>query len=149
MVFLQAATNRNGPAAACLHLVDDGYAQLFISATILEETRDVLGRPKIRKNFPAITDQDVLDFIEHISAKAKLIEEIPAVYELPRDPDDAPYVNLAAAASASFLVTRDKDLLSLMDDKAFCEQFPTLSIIGPKKFLDHVRSIRSEEAGSA
>jgi putative PIN family toxin of toxin-antitoxin system len=140
MVLLQAATRRTGPATACLALVDDGHVQLCVSVATLEEIHDVLNRPAIRKKFPAMTDQVVLDFIEHILDKGKLVEEIPAVYKLPRDPDDEPYINLAAAADAAFLVSRDKDLLSLMDDEAFRKQFPTLSILAPKAFLDHVRS---------
>jgi predicted nucleic acid-binding protein len=59
MVFLQAATKRTGPAAACLALVDDGHVQLFISVNVLEEVRDVLNRPAIRKKFPAITDEEL------------------------------------------------------------------------------------------
>ena len=65
-VFLQAATKRTGPAAACLGLVDDGRVQLFVSATILEEVHDVLNRPALRMKFAALADQDVEDFIEHI-----------------------------------------------------------------------------------
>jgi predicted nucleic acid-binding protein len=78
-----------------------------------------------------------------------MVEEIPAAYKLPRDPDDEPYFNLAAAAGAAFLVSRDKDLLSLMDDQAFRKQFPTLAIVDPKAFLDHVRSTISKDAGKA
>lgn len=33
-----------------------------------------------------------------------------------RDPKDEPYVNLALAAGAKYLVTRDKDLLDLMSE---------------------------------
>ncbi len=149
MVLLQAATKRTGPAAACLAFVDDGDVQLFVSANVLEEVHDVLNRPAIRKKFPAITDQDVLDFIEHIEDKGKIVEEIPAVCSLPRDPDDEAYINLAAAAGAAFLVSRDKDLLSLMDDDAFRKQFPSLSIVDPKAFLDHVRSTIAKDSGEA
>jgi putative PIN family toxin of toxin-antitoxin system len=146
-VFLQAATKSTGPAAACLALVDDGHVQLFLSANVLEEVHDVLNRPAIRKKFPAITDNDVLDFIEHILDKGKMVQEIPAVYKLPRDPDDEPNINLAVAAGAEFLISRDTDLLSLMDDEAFCKQFPTLSIVEPVAFLDHIRSTISKDAG--
>jgi putative PIN family toxin of toxin-antitoxin system len=149
MVFLQAATKRTGAAAACLALVDEGHVQLFVSADVLQEIHDVLNRPAIRRKFPAITDQGVLDFIEHILDKGKMVAEIPAVYELPRDPDDEPYINLAIAASAAFLVSRDKDLLSLTNDEAFCKQFPALSIVEPKAFLDYVRATISKDLDRA
>jgi putative PIN family toxin of toxin-antitoxin system len=149
MVFLQAATKRTGPAAACLGLVDDGHVQLYVSASVLEEIHDVLNRPAIRKKFPAITDQDILDFIQHILDKGNIVKDVPAVYKLPRDPDDEAYINLAAAAGAMFLVSRDKDLLSLMNDEAFCKQFPTLTIVEPVAFLEHARAKISKDAGGA
>ncbi len=140
MVFLQAATKRTGAAGACLALVDEGHVQLFVSAPVLEEVHDVLNRPAIRKSFPTLTDENVEEFMEHVLDKAQLVEDVPAAYRLPRDPDDEPYINLAVATSASFLVSRDKDLLSLMDDDAFRKQFPSLSIVDPKTFLDDVRA---------
>jgi predicted nucleic acid-binding protein len=83
MVFLQAATRRTGPAAACLVLVDDGHVRLFVSPKVLEEIHDVLNRPAIRKKLPAISDQDILDFIEHLHNTATTVEQVPAVYQLP------------------------------------------------------------------
>ena len=52
----------------------------------------------------------------------------PSVFAYPRDPKDEPYVNLAVAAAADYVVTRDKDLLDLMtghtdEAKAF-RRFP-------------------------
>jgi hypothetical protein len=38
---------------------------------------------------------------------------------------------LAAATRARYLVTRDKDLLDLMGDDAFRQQFPGLAVIDP------------------
>jgi putative PIN family toxin of toxin-antitoxin system len=149
MVFLQAATRRTGPAAACLNLVDERRVRLFVSAAILAEVQNVLNQPAFRKRFPTLADQDVQDFIEHIADRGQIIEAIPAVFQLPRDPDDEPYINLAAAAGASFLVSRDKDLLSLMDDEGFRKQFPGLSIVDPKAFLDHVRSTTAKNSVDA
>jgi predicted nucleic acid-binding protein len=57
------------------------------------------------------------------------------VFSCPRDPDDEPYVNLAVAAGARYLVTRDKDLLDLMEDADFRRRFATLAILDPAAFL--------------
>ena len=59
---------------------------------------------------------------------------------LPRDPDDEVFLNLAIQSDAEFLVTRDRDLLDLMDDSEFCSQFPHLRIVAPVGFLEAVRS---------
>src|SRR6266851_4024390 len=110
MVYLQAAANRQGAAGACLGLVEDGHVRLFASSVILEEVEDVLNRPKIRAAFPKLTDDHIADFTEQVRELAQIDDNVPAIHSLPRDPDDEPYVNLAIAKQASFLVSRDKDL---------------------------------------
>jgi putative PIN family toxin of toxin-antitoxin system len=145
MVHLQAATNRLGAAGACLAMVETGHVKLFISPAILDEVRDVLGRPAIRKAFPKLTDAQVEEFIERVREMAHTVETVPAAHRVPRDPDDEPYVNLAATVHADFLVSRDKDLLSLMDDDAFRQACPGLTIIEPGAFLVQVRARIAED----
>jgi predicted nucleic acid-binding protein len=67
--------------------------------------------------------------------------------QLPRDPTDEPYLNLAIAVKASFLVTRDGDMLSLMQDDNFKSRYPSLAIIDPPAFLTHVRTAVAKELG--
>lgn len=55
MVFLQAATSDQGPAFACLSLVEAGEVRLSVSPPILGEIKDVLTRPAIRAKFPSLT----------------------------------------------------------------------------------------------
>jgi hypothetical protein len=45
------------------------------------------------------------------------------------------------------LVTRDKDLLDLMNDHAFRQRFPALTILDPVAFLKAIAS-REEQTGS-
>ncbi|HET6878837.1 MAG TPA: hypothetical protein VFI31_01630 [Pirellulales bacterium] len=45
MVFLQVATSDQGPAFACLSLVETGEVTLSVSGPILAEVKDVLTRP--------------------------------------------------------------------------------------------------------
>jgi len=65
---------------------------------------------------------------------------VPSVYSLPRDLDDEPYLNLALAADADYLVTWDKDLLDLMQDTTFRAQYPRLTILNPVALLQILRS---------
>jgi predicted nucleic acid-binding protein len=69
-------------------------------------------------------------------------------YRLARDPDDEPYLNLAIAAKASFLVSRDNDLLDLMKDDAFRKAYPDLAIVDPPTFASHVRSEVAKATGT-
>ena len=57
------------------------------------------------------------------------------MFTLDRDPKDEIYVNLAIEAGASYLVSRDKDLLDLMNDPDFRSRFPGLTILDPVAFL--------------
>lgn len=81
--------------------------------------------------------------IELLLLKGKLFRNVPKRFELPRDPGDEPYVNLAIEAGAQFLVTRDRDLLDLMEwDKEegryFRSRFPQLKILDPVSFLEEI-----------
>jgi putative PIN family toxin of toxin-antitoxin system len=55
--------------------------------------------------------------------------EVPRTLTLPRDPKDEPYLNLALAVGAQYLVSRDKDLLDLMNDGSFRQRYPDLTIL--------------------
>src|SRR5207253_8987425 len=121
--------------------VDDSRVKQFLSATTLEEIRDVLHRPGIRKSFPVLTDESVFDFLDHLVDKGHMIEDVPIVYRYPRDPKDEPCINLAITAQASFIVSTDNDLLDLMKDSAFRNAYPALAIVDPVAFLKHVRAL--------
>jgi predicted nucleic acid-binding protein len=52
-----------------------------------------------------------------------------------------PYLNLAIASNAAYLVTRDKDLLDLTQEAAFVARFPQLRIVEPVTFLSAMRAM--------
>lgn len=65
-------------------------------------------------------------------------------FRLSRDPDDSHYINLAIAAGARLIVTRDNDLLDLMldssdDARALRSTYPALQIVTPPRFLEVYR----------
>jgi putative PIN family toxin of toxin-antitoxin system len=115
--------------------VDDGQVTLCVSTETLAEAQDALTRPKLQAKFPRLTPERVEVFLQNVQAKAVLIAEIPKVFSYPRDPDDEPYLNLAIAAGAKHLVSRDKDLLDLMNNPDFRSRFPDLTILDPVAFL--------------
>ncbi|MBI1832274.1 MAG: putative toxin-antitoxin system toxin component, PIN family [Planctomycetes bacterium] len=144
MVFLQGAGRPTSPARACLRLVDEGDVTLCMSADILAEIRDVLPRPKTRKKSPSLTPESVAEFIKNVESKALVVANVPRVFTLERDPKDEPYLNLAMATAARVLVSRDKDLLDLMNEQEFRKNYPDLTILDPAAFLqaiaDHEQS---------
>ena len=64
MIFLQATSNDSGPAAELLRLVDRNALSLFASREILDEVREVLSRPNVRKANPDITDENINDEVK-------------------------------------------------------------------------------------
>lgn len=138
MLFLQGAGRPTGPARACLRLVDEGKIVLCQSAEVVAEIRDVLSRPKTLQKFPLLTPEWVETFLLDIESKAVMLTEIPRIELLKRDPKDEPYLNLAIAAQATYLVSRDHDLLDLTKDQSFCQRHPDLAILDPVAFLQQI-----------
>lgn len=139
-VFLQAAARERSVAAKCLNLVEGGRVQLFVSREVLAEVEDVLNRPEIRAHFPDLSDEIVGAFLKRLQKLSALIRSIPKKFSYPRDEDDEPYINLAVAAGADFIVSRDRDLLDLMtghtdECKEFRQRFRPLRVIEPIEFL--------------
>lgn len=135
MILYQATANHTGPAAKLLHQLEAGQFILYVSDEILDEARDVLGRPKIRAKNPRITDQTVQETFDLLGRLAHMVSDVPSLFSLPRDPDDEPYLNLALSSGADYLVTWDKDLLDLMQDASFRAQYPQLTILNPVALL--------------
>ena len=143
MVFLQGATSDRGPAFACLELVEFNQVQLYTSAAILDEVRDVLTRPEIQAKFPHLTAERAEIFIQKIATIAVLVSDVGDAGVNLRDPDDAAYLNLAITANAAYLVSRDKDLLDLMRDSAFTSSYPQMQVVDPVAFLGVVRAAQT------
>lgn len=141
MVFLQGAGRPSGPARACFQLVDQLRVTLFISADIVDEVRDVLTRPKTKRKFPLLTIEWVESFLKAAESKSIVVAGVPKVETLERDPKDEPYLNLAVAVNADYLVSRDHDLLDLMHDGAFRQRHPDLLILDPVDFLKEMERL--------
>jgi putative PIN family toxin of toxin-antitoxin system len=135
VAYLQAVAGPSGPAARLLELLEAGRFALYVSDHVLAEVREVLDRPKVRAKNPAVTDESTAELLARLARLATKVNDIPNVFTLPRDPDDEPYVNLALAAGANYLVTRDKDLLDLMRDPGFRAKHPHLTILNPVALL--------------
>lgn len=143
MTYLQATASPNGPAAACLRLLERGVFELFYSEDILREVADVLSRPKLRKKNPLLTEERTQEFVEQVRRIGTIIDAVPVRFTFPRDPKDEPYLNLALACDADYLVSWDNDLLDLMTSTAseavdFHRHCPHLAIVTPPAFLQAI-----------
>lgn len=138
-VFLQAAANENGPSHLCWKFVEERKVLVFITESILAEIEDVLTRPKVQRQLPRLTSEHVSEMISAFRTYCPVVTEPEAAFQYWRDKDDAKFIDLADAMEASHIVTRDRDLLDLMDDSEFCTKFSELKIVTPVGFLEVVR----------
>ena len=116
MILLQATANPVGEAGRCYREVESGSVQLTMSQATRYEAHDVLSREAIRLKLPRLTSERVEEFLGSLDYYSRQQHGVPLVAQLPRDPKDEKYSNLAIAANAQYLVTRDNDLLDLMKD---------------------------------
>lgn len=140
VILLQAAANPAGPAGGCLRLVTEKKVTLHLSEEGFAELEDVLNRPKVRRKFPALTDEHVTGYIRGLRALARVPPGVPTAFHYIRDPDDEHVLNLAIATRATYIVTRDNDLLDLMaegnaDGLALKTLHPAIEILDPVSFL--------------
>jgi putative PIN family toxin of toxin-antitoxin system len=142
-VLLQAAAREKSVAAKCLNLAESGLIQLCLSREVLAEVEDVLNRPEIRAHFPDLNDEIVGAFLKRLQKLSTLVRLVPKEFSYPRDEDDEPYINLAVAAGATFIISRDRDLLDLMightnECKEFRQRFRALRVVEPAEFLKFI-----------
>jgi putative PIN family toxin of toxin-antitoxin system len=153
-VLVQAVSNAAGPSGRCLQLLEQGAIALYISRAVIKELRAVLNYPSVRQKLPGLNDALVESFIQRLSFRATWIRHVPHVFDYPRARQDEPYIDLAAAADAEYLVSRDRDLLDLVTDhslvgKQFRQRFPRLSVLNPVAFLDSIAPAPDHPAGDA
>jgi putative PIN family toxin of toxin-antitoxin system len=144
MVLLQAAAKPAGPAGGCFAEVESGRVVLCIGDEVLAEFRDVATRRSVRRNFTTLTDERVAAFLASVERVAVRIDPVPGAVRLARDPKDEKYLNLAVAAGAAIVVSRDNDLLDLMtgtdpDAVKFRTDHPEIAILDPVTFLRILR----------
>jgi putative PIN family toxin of toxin-antitoxin system len=104
--------------------MEDGRVELVLSAVLLAEFGDVVGRPEFAGRLAA---QDVIPrkVVVRLARKAELVS--PQPLSLPpalRDPKDLPVLAAAVAARVNAIVTGDNDLLSI---KSF-EGIPIMTV---------------------
>lgn len=143
-IVLQAALNPAGPAGDALDQFDQGRVVLYVSPRLRSEWEDVLMRPSLRARNPRLTDAQVWAALQRLDERAVMVPNPPTYLVYPRDPNDEPVINLAIHVKATYLVTRDRDLLDLMDTtrpegRDFRRRFPDLQILDPVAFVTALR----------
>ena len=135
MLFFQAAS-RPSRVHGTFRAILDGRVTLCLSAEVLSEIRDVLTRPEHRVRFPALTPQLVDAFLSQYLPGMRWVADVPPAFDVPRNPKDNPYVNLAVAAAHKYLVTWNHRHLGYLDAAGHAGGaglLPTVSFIADRR----------------
>jgi len=131
--LISAFLARRGASNELFRYAREGAFLLFLSEEILDEAQGVLldeeRRHHQRYHYP---NEEAIHFIEGLRDFAHLITDLPQVAVVIRDPNDDMVIATAQRAQAAYIVTRDKDLLSLHD-------YEGITMITPEAFIGIVR----------
>jgi len=124
-VIVSGAMTAHGPCGQILNLVADGIIEICVDDRLLAEYESVLRRSELR-----ITPTDATLVLDMIRYGAHRVVPLPVRAALP-DPDDIPFLEVAAAAEA-LLVTGNM------------RHFPArargaVKVVTPRELLDILR----------
>jgi putative PIN family toxin of toxin-antitoxin system len=125
-VLVSALLSRAGAPRRLIALWLEGAFELVVSEELLAELGRAVAYRKLREH---ISSEDAADFIAILRATASMLADAEHPDHISRDPGDD-YLLALAKASASVLVSGDRDLLLLA---------PELPIEEPGAFLDYLQ----------
>ena len=134
-IILQAVLYPTRSAGQILECLAKAQAVGYLSSRLKQEYEDILYRPTVRENYPAVTDTTAGEALNFISFYTEEIFVTPSYVIYERDRKDEPSINLCIAIKADFLIARDRDLLDLNKDRDFNLLYPFLQIVTPENFL--------------
>jgi putative PIN family toxin of toxin-antitoxin system len=130
-VLISAFLTKGGVSDELLRYAREGVFVVCLSEEILIETEHTLSYPRLRTRY-TYTDEDVTDFFDRLRLAAEFITDLPSLTGIVRDPNDDMIIATAERAQAAYIVTRDKDLLSL-------EMYEAITILTPEAFIAILR----------
>jgi putative PIN family toxin of toxin-antitoxin system len=119
--------------------IEAGYITAFICPRVRSEIEVVLDYPELRSKYARLTDERAMEILQRIDTMVQMVPNPPRHVEHPRDPKDEPPLNLAIEVRADYLISRDKDLLSLDTNTDFRALFDFLRVVDPVEFLTAIQ----------
>lgn len=106
---------------------------LYTAEGILQEIRHVLlEKPHIRNRY-TYSSEKVDTFIDYLKDISIIVAQFPEIHVIERDPKDDEIIACTVAASADYIISRDRDLLDLGN-------YQQIQIVTPEHFMRILRS---------
>lgn len=134
-VIVSAMLSPHAPPAQVIRLLLQGEAVPLHDARILAEYRDVLWRPKFD-----FDPEDIRAVLSGIDRTGETVFARPLSLTLP-DPDDLPFLEVAAAANADALVTGNTRHYRPVTGTH------EVAVLTPREFLDLLARTQGERKG--
>ncbi len=107
-----------------------GEFQLVLSRRIVEEFVQVISRPKFQRH---LGERDVLDFLEALSTRAKIVRTRSRLRIIREDPEDNSILAATYDGRADYIVSGDRHLLGL-------REFEGIRIVTVERILELLQS---------
>ena len=130
-ILVSAFLTLGGAADAVLQAAMDERCTCILADPIGEETTRRLLDPRLQRRY-AYSASDVAAYAALLRSAFLHITDLPSLTGIVRDPNDDMILACAVAASVSYVVTRDQDLLSLAS-------YEGITMITPEAFLALLR----------
>jgi len=111
--LVRGLTSQTSAAARVLRTAEQRLILPLISKPLLDEYRGVLTDAALRIRFPQLTSELVAVALHRLRFVGDYVRKPDARFEYRRDPRDEKLIELAIELRASYIITADKDLLSL------------------------------------
>lgn len=125
-IIIRAVIKPRGTVGPVLERLRNGEFTAIYTESILEEMLAKLALPRIREKYQ-IGDDDVESLLGLLALRGELVNPSRSVRAC-RDPDDDMFIEAALEGNAEWVVTGDRDLLSL-------EKFEGVRFVTPRTFL--------------
>ena len=105
---------------------------LYTSEEILQEIHRVLLEKEHIRNRYNYSTRDANAFVAQLREISTVLTQLPEISVIERDPKDDMIIACAIAASADYIVSRDRDLLDL-------GKYQHIQIVSPENFMPILR----------